>query len=122
MTGTDSRDYVVVTHINLNKPSLANSDLALYISYLSKGFHLDQNDVVKGMEAFKTEFRYELSKETVSDDEEEDWDPGNHTNNMFRRRGDRSMCPIPPPWPLALQGPPVQHPLILLTVEGVTAP
>ena len=53
---TDSRDYVVVTHINLNKQPLANSDLALYISYLSKGFHLDGNDVIKGMDAYKTEF------------------------------------------------------------------
>ena len=46
----DKNDYVVVTHINLNKQPLANSDLALYISYLSKGFHLDGNDVIRGMD------------------------------------------------------------------------
>ena len=95
MVRTDNDDYVVVTQINVNKQPLANSDLALYISYLSKGFHLDQNDVIRVMEAFKTEFRYELSKEAVSEDEEEDWDPGNHTNNMFTRRGDRSLSNTP---------------------------
>ena len=60
MAETGSDNYVVVTHVNLNKQGLANSDLALYIQYLSKGFYLDQNDVILGMDAFKTEFRYEL--------------------------------------------------------------
>ena len=89
----NKNDYVVVTHINLNKQPLANLDLALYISYLSKGFHLDGNDVIKGMDAYKTEFRYNLSHETVSEDEEDgvddDWD------DMFPRVGDRSMSPTP---------------------------
>ena len=90
----DKNDFVVVTHINLNKQPLANSDLALYISYLSKGFHLDGNDVIRGMDAYKTEFRYELSKEAVSEDEDEDWTPGDRHNNIFTRR-DRSMSSTP---------------------------
>ena len=85
MANTCSDDYVVVTNINLNKQPLANMDLALYISYLSKGFHLDQNDVIRGMDAYKTEFRYELSKEAVSEDEEEEELTPSY--NMFARRG-----------------------------------
>ena len=53
MDETNSNNYVVVTHVNLNKQGLANSDLALYIQYLSKGFYLDQNDVIRGMDAFR---------------------------------------------------------------------
>ena len=86
MASTGSDDYVVVTHINLNKQPLANTDLALYISYLSKGFHLDQNDVIRGMDAYKTEFRYELSREAVSEDEEEE-EELTPSYNMFARRG-----------------------------------
>ena len=86
MVSTDSDDYVVVTQINLNKQPLANTDLALYISYLSKGFHLDQNDVIRGMDAYKTEFRYELSREAVSEDEEEE-EELTPSYNMFARRG-----------------------------------
>ena len=87
MASTGSDDYVVVTHINLNKQPLANTDLALYISYLSKGFHLDQNDVIRGMDAYKTEFRYELSREAVSEDEEEEEEELTPRYNMFARRG-----------------------------------
>ena len=94
MTGPNSNDYVVVTHINLNKQPLANSDLALYIAYLSKGFHLDGNDVIKGMDAYKTEFCYKLSHEAVSEDEEEDLDGGR--NDLFARMRDRSRSPTPP--------------------------
>ena len=74
--------------------SVANTDLALYISYLSKGFHLDQNDVIRGMDAYKTEFRYELSKEAVSEDEEEE-EELTPRYNMFARRGggDPSLYP-----------------------------
>ena len=92
MASTGSDDYVVVTHINLNKQPLANTDLALYISYLSKGFHLDQNDVIRGMDAYKTEFRYELSRVAVSEDEEEELTP---RYNMFARRGGETPVRVP---------------------------
>ena len=40
-------NYVVVTQINLNKQPVANSDLALYLAYLNKGFYLDEYDNIK---------------------------------------------------------------------------
>ena len=98
MTGNGNTDYVVVTHINLNKQGIANSDLAQYIQYLNKGFYLDQNDTIRGMDAFRTEFKYELSKEAVSEDEEEEEEiiPHNQRNNMFGRRGGRPQSQSPP--------------------------
>ena len=94
MASPDNDDYVVVTQINVNKQPLANSDLALYIQYLSKGFHLDQNDVIRGMDAFKTEFRYELSREVVSDDDEKE-EELTPRYNMFARRGGETPVRIP---------------------------
>ena len=64
-------DYIVLTQINLNKQPQANSDLALYMSYLTKGFYVDRNEVVRGMEPFKTKFEYKLSKEIDTDSEKE---------------------------------------------------
>ena len=98
MDETNSNNYVVVTHINLNKQGIANSDLAQYIQYLNKGFYLDQNDTIRGMDAFRTEFKYELSKEAVSEDEEEEEEiiPHNQRNNMFGRRGGRPQSQSPP--------------------------
>ena len=97
MVETTEDNYVVVTHINLNKQGTANSDLALYLQYLSKGFHLDQNDVIRGMDAFRTEFRYELSHEAVSEDEEEEEEllPHNQRHNVFARRGGRPQSVSP---------------------------
>ena len=60
---TEVYKYIVMSQINLNKQPLANADLALYMSYLSKGFHLDSNDVIRGMDIYKTEFKYKLSHE-----------------------------------------------------------
>ena len=97
MDDIESDDYVVVTHINLNKQRTANSDLALYINYLSKGFHLDQNDTIRGMGAYRTEFRYDLSHEAVSEDEEEEDEllPFNQRQDMFARRGGRPQSVSP---------------------------
>ena len=64
----DNNDYVVVSQINLNKQPIANSDLALYISYLAKGFSLDENDVIRGMGIYSTDFKYRLSHEATSDE------------------------------------------------------
>ena len=47
-TPIENNDYVVVTQINLNKQGVANSDLALYLSHLSKGFSLDSMDTIRG--------------------------------------------------------------------------
>ena len=96
MDDIESNDYVVVTHINLNKQKTANSDLALYINYLSKGFHLDQNDTIRGMGAYRTEFRYDLSHEAVSEDEEEEDEllPHSQRQDMFARRGGETPVSI----------------------------
>ena len=64
------------------------------VSYLSKGVHLDQNDVIRGMDAYKTEFRYELSREAVSEDEEEE-EELTPRYNMFARRGGRPQSVSP---------------------------
>ena len=97
MDDINGNNYVVVTHINLNKQGTANSDLALYIQYLSKGFHLDQNDTIRGMDAYRTEFRYELSHEAVSEDEGEEDEllPQSQRHNMFARRGGRPQSVSP---------------------------
>ena len=49
----ENNDYVVVTQINLNKQGVANSDLALYLSHLAKGFYLDSMDTIRVWEFTK---------------------------------------------------------------------
>ena len=70
---------------------------------------MDQNDVIRGMDAFKTEFRYELSRETVGDDDEEGEELTPRHNMFARRGGDPGLHPhrghkvhqghtVRPPW------------------------
>ena len=86
---TVNNDFIITTQINLNKQPLANSDLALYMSYLSHGIYLDKNDILRGMGPFRTNFKYTLSQEE-SDDDGSDIDLPTHNNNPLNMGHNRS--------------------------------
>ena len=79
-------DYIIATQINLNKQPIANSDLSLYMAYLSRGVYLDDNDNIKGMEIYKTKFKYSLSQEAESEGESSEDDLQGSTFNRHRPR------------------------------------
>ena len=46
-------DFIICAQCNLHKKAEANTDLALYVNYLLKGYHIDSsNNVVRGMTPF----------------------------------------------------------------------
>ena len=79
-------DYIIATQINLNKQPIANSDLSLYMAHLSRGLYLDENDNIKGMEIYKTKFKYSLSQEAESEGESSEDDFQGSTFNRHRSR------------------------------------
>ena len=55
--------YVVACQINTHKSALCNHDASLYLKYLTRHFHLSEYNTPKGLEPFKTTFKYKLSHE-----------------------------------------------------------
>ena len=51
-------DYIICAQCNLHKKAEANTDLALYVNYLLKGYHISSNNVVGGMLPFNKNFTY----------------------------------------------------------------
>ena len=52
-------DFIICAQCNLHKKAEANTDLALYVNYLLKGYHIDSsNNVVRGMNPFNKNFSY----------------------------------------------------------------
>ena len=52
-------DFIIAAQCNLHKKAEANTDLALYVNYLLKGYHIDSsNNVVRGMTPFNKNFSY----------------------------------------------------------------
>ena len=51
-------DYIICAQCNLHKKAEANTDLALYVNYLLKGYHISSDNVVGGMLPFNKNFTY----------------------------------------------------------------
>ena len=56
--GGQSPGLIICSHINLNRKPEANSDVCLMAQYLMNNYHINENGVSLGLEAFAPDFNY----------------------------------------------------------------